>query len=227
MIRPHAPASRQASPGGKRLATGSTRHVAFRLPFSTPAHLAAAVAAVRETVAAHGIVALPTETFYGLAVDPADPEAVARVFALKGRDSGRALLVVAATLEQVESLVALDASQRAALAAAWPAPLTVVLRLRRRLAAAAGSLAVRIPGHALLRSLLARVGPLTATSANRSGSPPSASADMVTADLGDGIALLLDGGATPGGAPSTVLDWTADRPLVLRPGAWPLPPGWP
>lgn len=198
----------------------------LRLPFSVPAHLPAAVAAVREAVAAHGVVALPTETFYGLAVDPADAEAVARVFALKDRDFGKALLVVAASLDQVDRLVTLDAARRAALAAAWPAPLTVVLPLRRPLAAAAGSLAVRIPDHALLRSLLARVGPLTATSANRSGAPPSVAAEAVAAALGDEIALLLDGGETPGGRPSTLVDWTGERPMVIRPGAWPLPPSW-
>jgi L-threonylcarbamoyladenylate synthase len=199
----------------------------LRLPFRAPAHLPAAVAAVREAVAAHGVVALPTETFYGLAVDPADAEAVARVFALKGRDFGKALLVVAASLDQVDRLVSLDAARRAALSAAWPAPLTVVLPLRRPLAAAAGSLAVRIPDHALLRSLLARVGPLTATSANRSGAPPSVTAGAVAAALGDEIALLLDGGETPGGAPSTVLDWTTERPVLLRPGAWQAPLDWP
>jgi L-threonylcarbamoyladenylate synthase len=198
-----------------------------RLPFSTAADLPAAVAAVREVLARHGVVALPTETFYGLAVDPHDRIAVARVFDLKGREATKALLVVAASLQQVERLVVLDPRRRAALAAAWPAPLTVVLPLAAPLAAAAGSLAVRVPAHPLLRSLLARVGPLTATSANRSGAPPCATADTVAAALGGEVDLLLDGGATPGGAPSTLVDWTGERPAAQRVGAWPLPPDWP
>ncbi len=199
----------------------------FSVLFAAAAHLPAAVAAAREALAGHGVIALPTETFYGLAVAPDDAEAVARVFAVKGREVGKALPVVAASLDQVDALVVLDATRRAALAAVWPAPLTVVLPLRRPLAAAAGTLAVRVPDHALLRSLLARVGPLTATSANRSGAPPCHSAAAVAEALGGEVDMLLDGGATPGGSPSTLLDWTADRPVLLRPGAWSLPPIWP
>ena len=196
------------------------------LPFALPAHLPAAVAAAREAMSRHGVMALPTETFYGLAVDPRDEEAVARVFAIKGRDGGKALLVVAASVAQACELADLDEVRRTALAAAWPAPVTVVLPARRRLAAAAETVAVRVPDHALLRALLARVGPLTATSANRSGVPPCATPAAVAAALATDIDLLLDGGATPGGLPSTVVDWTGERPVVLRPGAWPLPSSW-
>jgi L-threonylcarbamoyladenylate synthase len=199
----------------------------LRVRFTSPGHLPAAVAAVREALAARGIIALPTETFYGLAVDPANAAAVARVFTLKGREAAKALPVVAASLDQIDRLVVLDGRRRAALTAAWPAPLTVVLPLRRPLAAAAGSLAIRIPDHALLRSLLARVGPLTATSANRSGAPPCGTAAAVAEALGGEVDVLLDGGATLGGSPSTLLDWTADQPVLLRPGAWSLPPSWP
>jgi L-threonylcarbamoyladenylate synthase len=195
-------------------------------PFTLPAHLPVAVAAVREALARHGVIALPTETFYGLAVDPRDAAAVARVFALKGREAGKALLVVAASVAQVGELADLDASRAAALAGAWPAPLTVVLPVRRPLAAVGGTVAVRVPEHALLRSLLARVGPLTATSANRSGAPPATTAGEVAAALADEVDLLLDGGPTPGGLPSTLIEWTGERPYVLRPGAFPLPPSW-
>jgi L-threonylcarbamoyladenylate synthase len=192
----------------------------IRLPFTSPAHLPAAAAAVRETLAAHGVIALPTETFYGLAVDPHDEVAVGRVFAIKGRDAAKALLVVAASLAQVERLVVLDDRRRTALAAVWPAPLTVVLPQRLPLAASPGTLAVRVPDHPLLRSLLARVGPLTATSANRGGVPPCVDAAAVAAALGGEVDLLLDGGPAPGGAPSTLVDWTGGEPVVLRPGAW-------
>lgn len=197
------------------------------VPFSLPSHLPAAVAAVREALSRHGVVALPTETFYGLAADPGDAAAAARVFAIKGRDAGKALLVVAASLDQAAEVATIDDARRAALAAVWPAPLTVVLPLRRPLAAVAGdTVAVRVPAHALLRSLLARVGVLTATSANRSGAPPAATAAAVVAALAGELDLVLDGGPTPGGLPSTLLDWTGDRPRVLRPGALALPPSW-
>ena len=196
------------------------------LPFTLPAHLPAAVAALREAMARHGVIALPTEPFYGLAADPSDEEAVTRVFAIKGREAGKALLVVAANVAQACELADVDEIRRTALAAAWPAPVSVVLPARRGLAAAAGTIAVRVPDHALLRALLARVGPLTATSANRSGAPPCATPAAVAAALATDIDLLLDGGATPGGLPSTLVDWTGDRPVALRPGAWSLPPSW-
>jgi len=196
------------------------------VPFSRASHLPLATAAVRETLAAHGVAALPTETFYGLAADPADAAAVARVFAIKGRDAGKALLVVVAGIEQAAGLAEIDPERRAALAAVWPAPLTVVLPARRPLAAAAGSIALRVPAQPLLRALLARVGPLTATSANRSGAPPCATADAVRAALAADVDLVLDGGATPGGLASTLVDWTGARPLVLRAGAFALPAAW-
>jgi L-threonylcarbamoyladenylate synthase len=196
------------------------------VPLTLPSHLPAAVAAVREVLARHGVIALPTETFYGLAVDPGDEVAVARVFAIKGRDGGKALLVVAADLAQAGELAELDGARRAALAAIWPAPLTVVLPVRRPLAAAAATIAVRVPDHALLRSLLARVGPLTATSANRSGARPAAAAGEVAAALAGEVDLILDGGPTEGGVPSTLVDWTGAHPRLLRPGAFALPASW-
>lgn len=195
------------------------------LPFSGEAHLPAAVAAVRETLAAHGVIALPTETFYGLAVDPFDPEAVARVFALKGRDAGKALLVVAASLAQAQELAVIPDPWHHRLAAVWPAPLTVIFQARRPLPGSGTTVAVRVPAHALLRALLAEVGPLTATSANLSGKPPALNPEEVRAMVGT-VDLLLDGGSTPGGLPSTLLDLTRTPPQVLRPGAFPVPAAW-
>jgi len=198
----------------------------IEVAFTLPSHLPAAAAAVREALARAAVVALPTETFYGLAVDPLDAAAVARVFALKGRGEDKALPVVVADLEQAAALAVIDAPRRTALARVWPAPLTVVLPARRGTGGAA-TIALRVPGHELLRSLLARVGALTATSANRSGQPPCADPGSVLAALGADVAVLLDGGATPGGAPSTLIDWTAATPRLLRQGAWRLPPSWP
>lgn len=200
----------------------------LRVPFASEDHVAAAARAVSAILAGHGVAAIPTETFYGLGVDPFDGEAVERVFALKGRPSEKALPVVGASLEQLERLVAVPPLWRGRLAAAWPAPLTVVLPAPARPAAAGGgsTLAVRVPGHALLRRLLEVVGPLTATSANRSGAPSLDRPDDVARALGPGLALLLDGGRVAGGAPSTLIGLAGDAARLLRPGAWEPPAEW-
>lgn len=197
-----------------------------RLPFTAPAHLEAAVAAVRQALATHGLVALPTETFYGLAVDPLDGEAVARVFAAKGRPADKRLLVVAASLVQLEELVVVAEPWRTRLATVWPAPLTVVLPSRRDTPAGGATLAVRVPAHPLLRALLARVGPLTATSANRSGAGAPALPEDVAAGLGADLAVLLDGGPSATSIGTTLLDVAGATPRVLRRGAFRVPTAW-
>ena len=195
-----------------------------RLSFRSPADLPAAVAAAREAVSGHGVIAAPTETYYGLSVDPADDRAVARLSALKGRAADKSLLVVGASLEQLADLVAMTPELRRWLDGVWPAPLSVILPARRRLAAAGATLAVRVPGHELLRALLERTGPLTSSSANRSGAPPPTRPDEVAGEFGERLDLLLDGGATPGGLPSTLIDATGNELRVVRAGAWPTPP---
>ena len=144
-----------------------------RLPFRHPDHLPGAFAGVGETVADSGVVLLPTETFYGLAVAVDDPVAVERVFELKARPRGMSLPVLCCDWVQAESLVEIPGAHRDRLSQLWPGALTVILPARRPLACAGGgTLAVRIPDHALVRALLHRLGPLTATSANRHGDPP-------------------------------------------------------
>ena len=164
---------------------------------------------------------MPTETFYGLAADPTSPTGVERVRALKGRDGSKPLLVLFASREQLAPLgVAAGGDALDPYFAIWPAPLTVVLPIARPIPASLGtlSLGVRMPAHAGLRALLARTGPVTGTSWNRAGEPPRADPD---APGGAGeIDLLVDGGKTPGGAPSTLLDATVSPPRVLREGAF-------
>jgi L-threonylcarbamoyladenylate synthase len=198
----------------------------LRLPFTDQGDLPAASHAVRDALQGHGVLALPTETFYGLAVAPDDPVAVDRVYTLKGRPAEKALPVVGASIAQLESLVVVPEGWRGRLEAAWPAPLTVVLPAAATLAAGGRTVAVRVPAHPLLRALLASVGPLTATSANRSGGPALARADDVVRELGNGLALLLDGGDAPGGVPSTVVDLSHGGARMVRQGAWQPPPGW-
>jgi len=195
------------------------------VPFSEPGDLPTAIEAVREALAGHSVTAVPTETYYGLAVAPGDEAAVTRVLALKGRPKDKALPVVGASLAQLETLVEFVGPWRERLFEVWPAPLTVVLP-RAAPGRRSGTLAVRVPAQGLLRGLLAEVGPLTATSANRSEFPALDDAAAVSRSLGQGLALLLDGGRTPGGLPTTVLDVCARPPRMLRVGAFVPPAAW-
>ncbi len=194
-----------------------------RLRFVEREELSAAVAAAAEIVTAGGVVLLPTESYYGLGVDPRRADAVARVFAAKGRPGDRALPVVCSDWQQIEALVRIPDRHRVRLGRIWPAALTVAAACRDIVPAAAGStLAVRIPGHAMLRALLYRIGPLTATSANRHGSPPCATVEDALASLVEEPDLVLAAGQLPGGEVSTMVDLSGSEPVVLRRGpvAW-------
>jgi L-threonylcarbamoyladenylate synthase len=179
---------------------------------------------------AGGLVAFPTETFYGLGASALDPGAVARVFQAKGRPDDKPLLVLVATLAMARQLARAWPPAASRLADRhWPGPLTLVVPARRDLPAAltagTGTLGVRIPGHPVARALVRAAGiPLTAPSANRHGAPPPRTAAEVVDGLGGGVDLVVDGGPTAGGVPSTILDVTGDRPRVLRPGAVTLAP---
>jgi L-threonylcarbamoyladenylate synthase len=182
--------------------------------------------AFARSLAAGGVAAIPTETFYGLAADPRSEAGCARIFAIKGRDAEKALPVLVSSPEELESLgVEAAPAALARIVPHWPAPLTAVFPLREPLPCTSGgaSLAVRVPAHPELRRLLSRTGPLTGTSANLSGTPPASDPETVAASLGSGIDWLVDGGRTPGGLPSTIVDARADPPRVLRPGAFPWP----
>jgi L-threonylcarbamoyladenylate synthase len=194
------------------------------------------VAPIRALLEMGGVLAIPTESSYGLAADPRNAEGIARVYGLKGRDGSKALPLVAAGRGQIAALGldvgALERPELAPLVARWwPGPLTVVLPLREGadpaglpVLAPDGTVAVRIPGHRGLRELLAAVGrPLTATSANRSGEPPVLDPDgaaALLAGLPEGTAAVIDGGVLPGGPPSTLVRPRDGRVEVLRPGAF-------
>ncbi len=193
-----------------------------RLPFEAEEHVRVAVEGVAEVIGGSGVVLLPTETFYGLATSPDDPAGVERIRALKGRPEEMALPVLCADMQQVEELVEVPDAFRVRLSRSWPAALTVVLPARRRLPASRrGTLAVRIPAHRLLRALLYRVGALTGTSANRHGAPSCVTTDDALRSLRGAPDLCLEGGATLGGEPSTVVDLTGASDRLLRPGAFP------
>jgi L-threonylcarbamoyladenylate synthase len=177
-----------------------------------------------------GLVAFPTETFYGLGANALDPDAVARVFRAKGRPPGKPLLVLVDSVEMADLLVAdLPDHARRLIARYWPGPLTLVLRARpsvpAALTAGTATLGVRVSSHPVAHAVVrAAALPVTAPSANRHGGPSPRSAAEVLAGLGARVDLVLDGGATAGGAPSTLLDLTGDRPRLVRPGAVTLAP---
>ena len=170
-------------------------------------------------------MAFPTDTLYGLAADPFDPAAVSRVFDAKGRPSERAMPLVAADAAQVVSQIGpLTASARKLADRFWPGPLTILLKAPRGLAAGVTSgtdrVGVRVPAHAVARGLCRTcASALVATSANPSGQAATSDPEEVAASLGSAIDMLLDGGRTPGGLPSTVVDATGAEPRLVRTGA--------
>ena len=181
---------------------------------------------LRDLLRRGGVLGIPTESSYGLAVDPGNPAGVAAVYRIKTREAGKPLLAVVADVGQLGGLgIDPDLPVLARLAACWPGPLTAVLPLVRPLPAAAGtgSLAVRVPGHPRLRELLADLGHgLTATSANRSGGEPLLDPAEVAALLAGEDSLVVDDGILPGGPPSTLVAIEEAGPVVLRTGSYPV-----
>jgi L-threonylcarbamoyladenylate synthase len=187
--------------------------------------LAHAIAVAVEALRAGRVVAFPTDTLYGLAVDPRRPDAVERLFALKGRDARSAVPLVAATLEQAMLVANFTGRERQAATAFWPGPLTIVAPANSGVTPEAlggqRTVATRVPAHDIARELARVFGfPITATSANQSGQPAADSADAVAAALPD-VDVLVDAGRAPGGAPSTIISFEDARPILLREGAVP------
>jgi L-threonylcarbamoyladenylate synthase len=174
-----------------------------------------------------GMVAIPTDTLYGLAADPFSAAAVARVFVVKGRLAERALPLIAADAAQIAAhLGRLPRGAERLAARFWPGPLTVLVAAPRSLATdvtgGTGKVGVRVPADRVARAVCAAVGrPITATSANVSGDSATSDPAQVERMLGDRIDLLIDAGQTRGGAPSTIVDATGDRPALVRAGAIP------
>jgi L-threonylcarbamoyladenylate synthase len=185
-----------------------------------PAAMTEAAAVIRDG----GIVAYPTDTLYGLAADPRDPRAVARLFAVKGRAAERAIPLIACDERAAVQAGPLTGRTRALAHHFWPGPLTLLVRADARLASAVHSesrlVGVRVPDSVVARALaLAAGGLITATSANRSGAEATADPDVLQPLAASGLDLLLDAGPAPGGPPSTIVDVTAEPPLLVRPGA--------
>jgi L-threonylcarbamoyladenylate synthase len=177
-----------------------------------------------DALRAGGVVAIPTETFYGLAAAALAGGSVRRIFELKGRPESKPLLVLVDSVAMAETVAHLTSAARDLMTRYWPGALTLVLPARAVVpsvvTAGTGTLGVRLSPHPIALGLVELLGePVTAPSANPNGLAPPTTAAGVLAYFPVGIDLVLDGGATPGGEPSTVLDLTVEPPRVLRRGA--------
>ena len=188
---------------------------------ATPQTIARAAALLR----AGQLVAFPTETVYGLGGDATSDAAVAAIFAAKGRPHFNPLIVHVPGLAEAEAIAVFNERAHAVARRFWPGALTLVLRRREdsgvSLLASAGldTVAIRVPAHPVAQALLCETGrPVAAPSANRSGRISPTEAAHVAGELGDRVALILDGGSCAVGLESTVLDLTGEAPILLRPG---------
>jgi len=185
------------------------------------------VARAAAVLRAGGLVAFPTETVYGLGADASRDDAAAKIFTAKGRPRGHPLIVhlpVDARLD--DWAIDIPETARRLVAAAWPGPLTIILRRGPRVASAttggAPTVGLRVPAHPMAQALLATFGGgIAAPSANRFGAVSPTSADHVVVDLGDAVDYVLDGGSCAVGVESTIVDLSRAQPALLRPGGMP------
>jgi len=166
---------------------------------------------VGRVLGANGLIALPTESFYGLAVDPFAEQALSKLWQVKGRSEGKPILLLIGGMPQLKPLVrSVPHAADVLMDTFWPGPLTIVFAAAHGLSDAVtsgtGSVGIRLSTWQPLIDLLRRVGPVTGTSANREGMPPPRTAEEVQHSLGDALDLIIDAGPTPGGLPSTVID---------------------
>ncbi len=175
-----------------------------------------------------GMIVYPTETFYGLGVNAVSPDAIQKIYVVKGRDKDKPLSVVISEQEMLSALVAeIPVSFEALAKNFWPGPLTMVfkasLNIPPELVGSTGTIGIRLPAVPWIWTLIDLTRfPLTATSANLSGEKETADPDTVIRTFAGKVELILDAGETPGSLPSTVLDLTGETPRVLREGVIPV-----
>ena len=195
-----------------------------RFSTSTEDDREAALAAASRAVQRGELVVLPTDTVYGVGADAFDPAAVRSLLAAKGR--GRempppVLISAATTLDALA--VDIPGYARSLVDEFWPGPLTLVctqqVSLQWDLGDSRGTVAVRMPDHEIALELLERTGPLAVSSANLTGRPAATDADQAEEMLGEHVAVVVDGGATPGSQASTIVDVTGSQGRILRKGA--------
>jgi len=184
-----------------------------------PAAFTALCAHVRTILRRGGIVAIPTETYYGLGVDPFNSAALSRLAKIKGRADHKPILLLIGAAEQLCHLAdSIPPAASALMEAFWPGPLTIVFPARAdlhaRITAGTGTVGVRWTSLTALADILRVVGPMTGTSANRSGESAARTAREVQQTLGDEIDLIIDAGSMPGGLPSTVIQVEGQTQIV-------------
>ncbi|HSL77084.1 MAG TPA: L-threonylcarbamoyladenylate synthase [Candidatus Limnocylindrales bacterium] len=185
-------------------------------------------AAAVDVLRAGGVVALPTDTVYGIAVAVATEGGIERLFAAKRRPPDKGIMLLLDDAAQASEAGVMTPAAAALAEACWPGGLTVIVPQRPDvpwpdiLTGGASTIGLRVPDHAAPRTLARGVGPLPTTSANVSGLPEAPDAAAIVEQLGDSVDLVLDGGRAHGGPASTVVDCTGERPIVLRVGAIPL-----
>ena len=172
-----------------------------------------------------GVIAFPTDTFYGLGADPFNPKAVSKIFRIKQRPADKPLLVLIHSQDQVDRLAdEVTPLTKFLMTQFWPGSLTLLFKaapgLPGELTAGTGKVGIRLPAHLFTLQLLEKLDrPLTAPSANISGQPAPKAIWELANTLGEELDLLVDGGPAPGGQPSTILDATTNPPTLVREGA--------
>jgi L-threonylcarbamoyladenylate synthase len=170
-----------------------------------------------------GVIAFPTDTFYGLGVDPFNLDAVDRIFEIKGRKKNKPLLLLISSREQLKALVKnITHAHFTLMQVFWPGPLTLIFEPKLVIPqnVSAGRIGIRQPGNPMTLDLISAFGqPITAPSANLAGEAPPTTAKQVDQSLGSFLDLIIDGGTCTGGEPSTLIDATRTPIQLVRPGA--------
>lgn len=193
--------------------------------YDVSANLPAGLSAARDAVTRGEVICVPTDTVYGIGADPFSYDAVTALLSAKSRTRAMPPPVLVASVAQTQTLVAdLPESARALMTAFWPGALTIILPAREELGwdlgETNGTVALRMPDSTVTLTLLESTGPLAVTSANKTGQPPAVTAREAHDQLGDAVSVYLDGGASSGGVPSTIVRWNEDdRYDVVRMGA--------
>ena len=197
----------------------------LQVDFEQPGTFRKAIENLQSVLNSGGVIAFPTDTFYGLGADPFNPDALSKIFRIKLRPADKPLLVLIHSLDQLADLTqeATD-NARTLVENFWPGPLTLIFKaapgLPDALTAGTGTIGIRLPDHPFTHKILETLDrPLTAPSANISNAEELNTAQQVESTLGEKLDLIVDGGPAPGGKPSTVLDTTTEPPTLLREGA--------
>ncbi len=183
------------------------------------------IAGAVDILADGGIIAYPTETFYGLGADATNEKAIEKIFAVKGRDFKNPISLIIGQPSDIYPLVRdIPKSAEKLMAAFWPGALTIVFQASNKisplLTAGSGKIGLRVSSHPIALKIVQKLkSPLTATSANLSGAPECTRASEVAEQIGDKIDAIIDRGDTPGGKGSTIIDVTCDPSVILREGA--------